>query len=86
MSKAQQNAAAKAAEKKVAEGKGVKARVLVACPFGNPNDVVIVNESQLENGKKDGSLDDDPAAVAYAESEGAKATDKTADEEPALEE
>lgn len=83
MSNAQKQPAPKAEAKKGA--KGTECRVLVDCPFGKANDVVIVDDSQLENGKKDGSLDDDPAAVAYAKSEGAKAVDKTAAEEPVLE-
>jgi len=45
-----------------------KARVLVACAWGQPNDVVTVSAEEAAAGKEAGELDPDPAAVAYAES------------------
>lgn len=44
----------------------VKARVLVACALGAPNDVVEVDRAQADS--LIGVLDTNPAAVAYAES------------------
>jgi hypothetical protein len=50
---------------KTAEGT-VKARVLVDCEHGAPNDVIEIDASQVEG--LVGVIDADPAAVAYAES------------------
>lgn len=44
----------------------VKARVLVACSYGKPNDVVLIDASEAENAR--GLIDTNPDAVAYAES------------------
>jgi len=46
----------------------VKARVLVRCAFGNPDDVVQVTPEQAA--QHAGELDTDPAAVAQAERAG----------------
>jgi hypothetical protein len=45
-------------------GDPVKARVLVACVFGQPNDVVEVAAAVA--GRHPSELDADPSAVAYA--------------------
>ncbi|MDN4038651.1 hypothetical protein [Massilia sp. YIM B02443] len=50
----------------MAEAKKKKARVLVACEFGQPNDVVEIDAAQ-EKGLVD-VIDASPEAVAYAES------------------
>lgn len=50
----------------MADAKKVKARVLVACAFGEPNDVVEVDQADVK--AHPGALDAEPAAVAYAES------------------
>ncbi len=50
---------------KPAEGM-VKARILVACEHGKPNDVVEIDAALVEG--LDGVIDTDAAAVAYAES------------------
>ena len=47
------------------KGKLVKARVLVECEHGKPNEVVTVSAAVA---KASDQLDADPAAVAYAES------------------
>lgn len=47
------------------EGK-VKARVLLDCALGKPNDVVEIDAKQQV--EFEGAVDTDPAAVAYAES------------------
>ncbi|MDN4052898.1 hypothetical protein QPK32_07400 [Massilia sp. YIM B02763] len=44
----------------------IKARVLVECEYGKPNDVVEIDGSMAES--LAGVVDTDPAAVAYAES------------------
>lgn len=44
----------------------VKARVLVACAFGAPNDVVELPVADAQAGQDAGELDTDEAAVAYA--------------------
>jgi hypothetical protein len=44
----------------------VKARVLIDCEHGKPNDIVEIDAAQAEN--LAGVLDTDPAAVTYAES------------------
>lgn len=46
--------------------KKVKARVLVDCTYGKPNDVVTVTADEAK--QHAGVLDASPAAVAYAES------------------
>jgi hypothetical protein len=50
----------------MAEAKKVKARVLVECAYGKPNDVVEVDAAEVK--AQPGALDAEPAAVAYAES------------------
>jgi hypothetical protein len=52
---------------KAPEGQ-IKARVLTQCIHGKPNDVVTLPIAEAESGEKDGALDTNPAAVAYAES------------------
>lgn len=44
----------------------VKARVLMACAYGEPNDVVELDEPTAKQAEKDGLVDADKAAVAYA--------------------
>ena len=49
----------------------VKARVLMACDYGQCNDVVLVDRAVLDADNAEGgphALDADKAAVAYAES------------------
>jgi len=46
----------------------VRARVLVQCALGVPNDIVEVAADQVETLAE--MIDTDPAAVAYAESQG----------------
>lgn len=48
-----------------AEGQ-VKARVLVECEHGKPNDVIEIDAALIES--LDGVVDTSPEAVAYAES------------------
>lgn len=43
-----------------------EARVLVACSFGEVNDVVILSAADAAAGVADGSLDTNADAVAYA--------------------
>lgn len=50
------------ATKKPADDK-IKARVLIACDYGRPDDVVEVTKAEV---LASGALDADPAAVAYA--------------------
>lgn len=51
----------------------VKVRVLQQCSLGRPNDVVVVSLSDLRGFKESGLVDDDLAAVEYAESLTSKA-------------
>lgn len=51
----------------------VKVRVLQQCSLGLPNDVVEVSLSDLRGFKESGLVDDDLAAVEYAESLASKA-------------
>lgn len=44
----------------------IKARVLVACEYGVPNDIVELSATMVQG--MGGIVDADPAAVAYAES------------------
>ena len=44
----------------------VECRVLTACGFGNPNDVVTVSAEEAGQGAAVGELDPHPDAVAYA--------------------
>lgn len=44
----------------------IKARVLVACDYGNPGDVIEIEAELAETLKS--VVDTDPAAVEYAES------------------
>lgn len=60
-------AEAKAAEE-AAKSKTVKARVLKDCQYGKCNDVIVESPAVIKAGKKDGVMDDDAAAVAFAES------------------
>jgi hypothetical protein len=56
-------------EKQAALAKGqVKVRVLVDCQHGRVNDVVPLDEKVAGQAQKDGLVDTEPAAVAYAES------------------
>ena len=50
------------------EAPPVKARVLVQCTYGQPNDVASVPAAQVDQAKADGLVDTTPEAVAYAES------------------
>jgi len=52
----------------MAEAKTTKARVLVACEHGEPNDVVALDADTLKAAKAAGVVDDEAAAVKYAES------------------
>ncbi len=53
--------------KALAKAEGlVKARVLVACAYGNPDDVIEIEAELAETLK--GVIDTDPEAVKYAES------------------
>lgn len=60
-------------------GKKVKARVLVECSLGKPNDVVTLSEAEAKSAQADGIADANPAAVAYAEklARAANASDET---------
>lgn len=51
-----------------ASSEQVEARVLVACHFGKPNDVVTVTAEQAEAGISSGVIDTAADAVAYAKS------------------
>lgn len=55
-------------KKSEAADAAVKARVLMSCGWGEPNEVVTVSADEAAAGKEAGELDPDPAAVAYAES------------------
>jgi hypothetical protein len=55
-------------EKIMAKEKLVKARVLVSSSFGKCDDVVELEAEAVAAGVKAGELDDNAAAVAYAES------------------
>ncbi len=46
----------------------VKARVLVGCAYGQPNDVVLLDRAAAAMAEKNGEIDTTKAAVAYAES------------------
>jgi hypothetical protein len=48
--------------------KGTKVRVLTHCEHGVPNDVVVLDAETLKAAKQHGAVDDEPAAVKYAES------------------
>lgn len=50
----------------MADAKKVKARVLVSCEHGAPNDVVEIDAAAVKS--LEGVVDATPAAVAYAES------------------
>jgi hypothetical protein len=50
----------------MAEAQKVKARVLVTCDLGQPNDVIEIDAKQAK--ALAGTVDADPEAVAYAES------------------
>lgn len=49
-----------------AKVKTIKARVLTACAYGQPNDVAEIPADQVKAAEKDGLIDTDKAAVAYA--------------------
>lgn len=51
-----------------AKTKTVKARVLVACEHGSPNDLVELPADVAKQAEKEGSVDTDKGAVAYAAS------------------
>ena len=46
-----------------------KARVIYAGSYGEHGDVVTLPESEVKAGVASGDLDDEPAAVAYAQKE-----------------
>lgn len=46
--------------------KTVKARVLVCCAYGNPNDLAEVNADEVKAAEANGWIDTSKAAVAYA--------------------
>jgi hypothetical protein len=46
--------------------KSIKARVLVACSYGQPDDLVELPAAQVKAAERDGLVDADKAAVAYA--------------------
>ena len=52
----------------MADAKKTKVRVLVSCEHGEPNDVVELDAAALKSAKSSGAVDDDSAAVEYAES------------------
>ena len=45
-----------------------KARILRACQYGEPDDVVELSDAELSAAVDAGCVDPNPAAVAYAES------------------
>ena len=45
-----------------------RARVLMACIYGQPDDIVTLSDTELDQAVDFGMVDPDPAAVAYAES------------------
>ena len=45
-----------------------RARVLMACAYGQPDDIVTLSDTELDQAVDFGMVDSDPAAVAYAES------------------
>ena len=49
-----------------AKAKTVKARVLIACAHGQPNDVAELPAEVAKQAEKDGLVDTDKAAVTYA--------------------
>jgi len=44
----------------------VEVRVLVACAYGSPNDVVTVPAEAVDDGVRANQIDPNPDAVAYA--------------------
>lgn len=46
----------------------VPVRVLAACQYGQPDDVVEIPADEIEGAKAGGQVDDHPDAVAYARS------------------
>ena len=68
------------AKAQAAEG-GTKVRVLAVCLHGNPNDIAVLDGQALKGALADGSVDDHPDAVAYAESLAPKAEAEAAHEE-----
>ncbi|MEY5098881.1 MAG: hypothetical protein RJA36_1600 [Pseudomonadota bacterium] len=65
---ADQAAVDQAAANQAASPALVKARVIFAGPWGAMDQVVQVTPAEAEAGRLAGELDDDPGAVAYAES------------------
>ncbi|MEM5371351.1 hypothetical protein V4C53_35700 [Paraburkholderia azotifigens] len=63
-----QNQEDKQPTEKKAVVKGTKVRVLVSCEHGEPNDVVVLDAETIKAAKQHGAIDDEPAAVKYAES------------------
>jgi hypothetical protein len=70
---AEKAAAEKAAAEKAAaaaaaasKGKTVKARVLVSCPHGEPDDLVEIGEAEAKKAQAAGQVDTHKEAVAYA--------------------
>lgn len=69
MSKQQDLAAqAEAAEKAAVANKGktVKARVLMSCTYGEPDDLVEIDEVEAKQAQTSGQVDTHKEAVAYA--------------------
>lgn len=50
----------------VKKARTVKARVLMGCAYGEPNDVVELDEPTAKQAEKDGLVDTEKAAVAFA--------------------
>lgn len=50
----------------VKKGKTIKARVLVGCGYGQPDDLVDIEEAEAKASEKQGLVDTNKAAVAYA--------------------
>lgn len=54
-------------EKATPEPKKVKARVLVDCAFGKPNDVAEVEDGQVRQAEAEGLIDTEKSAVSFAQ-------------------
>lgn len=65
-----------------AKTKTVKVRVLTACEYGEPNDLADIPTEALKQAEKDGKVDSNKAAIAYAadlpQNKAAKATKASA--------
>ena len=71
---------AKTQPKAAAEGK-TKVRLLIDCEHGKAGTVAELDATALKGALADGSADDHPDAVAYAESQAPKAEAEAAHEE-----